>query len=286
MTTLPSLPSPLPRFDHNLLCAVERFVPRAEREEWARVWQSELWHMRHRSRNRGPLGTRDVADLSFGLLCDALWLRSESWRRIFSGTATLCLASLSGLLIIAMLYALALNGDWQTMGFHLGVQFRRFLFEAPLVVLVNIGIASRIHTERSSRNDTARRLMGQLFFVAKTLLTLLLAFMVSADFCQPVGGRYPILCDLLQTFAFIILALVGLRWAFRDQDQRCKQCLRSLALPARIGRPSHNLLEWNGTELACKRGHGLLSVPEMESSWCQSSRWVDLEPVWDQPANI
>jgi hypothetical protein len=80
---------------------------------------------------------------------------------------------------------------------------------------------------------------------------------------------------------FVPLALIGLRWAFADQEQRCKQCLRMLAGPARVGRPSHNLLEWNGTELACKQGHGLLSVPEMETSWCDSSRWVELNPVWD-----
>jgi hypothetical protein len=57
-------------------------------------------------------------------------------------------------------------------------------------------------------------------------------------------------------------------------------------MPARVGRPSRNLLEWNGTELNCKQGHGLLSVPEMETSWCQSSRWVVLESGWEQVVDI
>jgi hypothetical protein len=83
----------------------------------------------------------------------------------------------------------------------------------------------------------------------------------------------------------VLLALVGLRWAFRDQEQRCKQCLHALATPARVGRPSHNLLEWNGTELSCRHGHGLLSVPEMETSWCESSRWVELDRGWDEAAS-
>jgi hypothetical protein len=46
-----------------------------------------------------------------------------------------------------------------------------------------------------------------------------------------------------------------------------------------VGRPSHNLLEWNGTELLCPDGHGHLSVPEMETSWCQSSRWTFQTPT-------
>jgi hypothetical protein len=59
-----------------------------------------------------------------------------------------------------------------------------------------------------------------------------------------------------------------------------------MATPAGVGRPSHNLLEWNGTELTCRHGHGLLSVPEMETSWCRSSHWVNLDSVWNQPAGI
>lgn len=83
--------------------------------------------------------------------------------------------------------------------------------------------------------------------------------------------------DLLQLFAFVLFALIGLRWAIHDQEQRCKHCLRLLTTPARVGRPSHNLLEWNGTELSCKHGHGLLSIPEMETSWCRYSHWSDLD---------
>ncbi|HEV2619328.1 MAG TPA: hypothetical protein VGU23_05255 [Acidobacteriaceae bacterium] len=277
----PQLPSPLPRFDRNLLRAA-RIVPRCEREEWSRVWHAELWHMRHRSCNR----PRAAADLSIGLFCDALWLRGESWRRILHGTAALCVGTLSGLLVVATLVALAINGDWHTLSVALAGQFRRFLVEAPLVVVVNVGITSRICTERSSRTNTSAWLMRQLFLATKMTLTLLLSFMLSADVCQPVHAVFPLSADLLQTLLFTVLALVGLRWVFRDQGQRCKQCLRSLAMPARIGRPSHNLLEWNGTELACTRGHGLLSVPEMETSWCQSSRWVEIPPGWDQPASI
>lgn len=276
------LPSPLPQSDRNLLRAAERIVPHAEREEWRRVWHAELWHMRHCNR----ITRRTTADLSTGLICDALWLRSESWRLILSGTAALCVASLCGLLLVSTLLALALNGNWHSMTVNLADQFHRFLFEAPLVIVVNCGLATRLYCQRSSRTNPSAWLMRQLFFAAKATLTLLLAFVLSADICQPVYTVFPLTADLLQTFLFTILALIGLRWVIRDQDDRCKKCLRVLATPARIGRPSHNLLEWNGTELACKRGHGLLSVPEMETSWCQSSRWVEIRPNWNHPASV
>ena len=64
-----------------------------------------------------------------------------------------------------------------------------------------------------------------------------------------------------------------------------EQLNRSLASPTPVGRPSHNLLEWSGSELICKQGHGALSVPEMETSWCESSEWVSQSPSWDRVAS-
>jgi hypothetical protein len=285
-----NLPSPLPLFDRNLLRTVEKVVPSAEREEWSRTWQAELWHMHHRSRNRrGNSRSQSLAittDLSIGLTRDAFWLRTDSWRRIFSGTTTLCLVSLAGLCLLSAFIALVLNGSWHSLALYLAGPFKHSLFAAPLVVFVTFATASRGHTERSSPGRTLYRIKRQLFFTAKTSLVLLLAFLLSAEICQPIHAPLPNTAELLQIFFFVLFTLVGLRWAFRDQEQRCKQCLHSLATPARVGRPSHNLLEWNGTELLCKHGHGLLSVPEMETSWCQSSQWVDLNSTWDHAASI
>ena len=281
-----ALPSPLPLFDQNLLRTVEKIVPDGEREEWSRTWQAELWHMHHRSRNGRAQTLAVTADLSIGLACDALWLRTDSWRRALNGTPTLCLASLLGLCLFFTLVALALNGSWHWLRLYLGDQFERSLFAAPLVVFVTFATASRGQIEPGSTNKKLYWLKRQLFFAVKMSLVLLLAFLLSADVCQPIHAPLPNTAELLQIFFFVLLALVSLRWAFHDQEQRCKQCLHSLATPARVGRPSHNLLEWNGTELLCKQGHGLLSVPEMETSWCESSQWVDLTPGWNQTASV
>ena len=102
----------------------------------------------------------------------------------------------------------------------------------------------------------------------------------------PLLPFYPMhrgLSDVLQELTFVLLALVGLRWSFEDHEQRCKDCLRSLASPERVGRPSHNLLEWSGTKQICLLGHGALSSPEMISSWCERSRWSE-RPAGLDPA--
>ncbi|MDP9051311.1 MAG: hypothetical protein M3O31_11425 [Acidobacteriota bacterium] len=267
--------STLPFFDRNLLRAVERIVPAAERGEWLQTWRAELWHLHHHPRRQKDL--RIVLDLSIGLLCDALWLRTDSWSRALSGTPALCLVTLAGFCLLSALTGLALAGSWHGYLHASRGPFERSLFAAMLVVFVSFAKASRGYVEQRS----VGRLRWQAFFGAKAALVLLLSFLLSADFCRPVHAIFPNTADALQLLMFVPFALIGLRWAFADQEQRCKQCLRLLAGPARVGRPSHNLLEWSGTELACKQGHGLLSVPEMETSWGDSSRWVELDPVWE-----
>jgi hypothetical protein len=275
----PNAVSHLPFFDRNLLRVVEKIVPAEERAEWSRTWQAELWHMHHRARGRKGFGI--AADLSIGLTCDALWLRTDSWSRALSGTPTLCLASLAGLCLLSTLIGLALNGSWRAFAMYSRGPFERSLFAAVMVVFVSFAMRSRGHIEQSSASRGRLGLKRHIFFAAKAALVLLFAMLLSADICRPFYAVFPVWASAIQVLMFVPFALIGLRWAFGDQEQRCKQCLRSMGGPARVGRPSHNLLEWNGTELACKEGHGRLTVPEMETSWCDSSRWVYLETIWD-----
>lgn len=267
----------LPGFERKLLHIVRKLVPPHERKEWSRSWQAELWYMRQRSRHRHISPLAGVLDLSIGLTRDALWLRTEKWRVEFSDTAGLCLASLFGLSLLSILIALALAGSWDSLDSYLRNQFTRSLIAAPHVLFVLLATAPRRHTSQRSITRWRFWVNRQFFFLLKTLQVLLFAFLLSVDLCVPLHHSAPITADLMQLFAFVFFALIGLRWAISDQEQRCKQCLRSLNTPARVGRPSHNLLEWNGTERSCKHGHGLLSIPEMETSWCQSSRWIQLD---------
>lgn len=265
-----------PRFERHLLSTVGRLVPAHEREEWSRTWQAELWYMRQRSRHRHVSPLAGITDLSIGLTRDALWLRTEDWRLAVSDTATLCLVSLFGLSLLSIIVALALAGGWHSLHLYLRDELTRSLVAAPPVLFVLLATAPRRHSGQSI-SRWPFWIKRHFFFVLKTFEILLLAFLLSVDLCIPLHALIPLTADLLQLFAFVFFALLGLRWAIGDQEQRCKHCLRSLSTPARVGRPSHNLLEWNGTEQSCKHGHGLLSIPEMETSWCRSSRWVNLD---------
>lgn len=283
--SLPSTPS-LPAFDRKLLALVQRLVPPAERSEWSRTWQAELWHLHHSAALRRRSTLRLRTDFSIGLTRDALWLRTESWRRTFTGTAILCIATLFALILVASVIALAPEAALRSLSPSLAQPASRSLFSAPLILFVAFASATSQHIERGPQSMRRFLLRQQAFLTAKVLQVLLLAFVLSIDISQPLHPTLPATADFFQLFCFVLFALLGLRWAIHDQQQRCKHCLHSLATPSRVGRPSRNLLEWNGTELNCKRGHGLLSIPEMETSWCQSSRWIALDTAWQPTTDL
>jgi hypothetical protein len=259
----------VPFFDRILLRTLQYAVPPADRDDWLRSWHSEIWHLNH---HRAPR-TKPTATLAIGLTRDAVWLRTESWKRALDGTATLCIAVLASLCVAFAVAGLLLTGSYQEFVLQFGAQYRRFLLESVLVVFVTSATTFRRHVHPASGN--LPRLRRTVFFAFKSGLILQLAFLASADLCQPLHAAFPLAGDLLQTFVAVILSITGLRWAFHDQEARCKHCLLALQSPARIGRPSHNLLEWNGTEQVCRDGHGRLSLPEMETSWCRYGKWLD-----------
>lgn len=266
---IPSLPSPLPLTDRALLRLTHRLVPQTERSDWLRSWRAELWHRR----NLRTGASRSAVDLYPGLICDAIWLCIENRRQVLAGTPLLCLATLAGVLFIAVLPLFVYLGSVHAALVFASANATLFLSEAALVTLVSFATSSRA-IEHTSREAPFSQFRVQLFLAAKLSLVLLIAFVFSSDTAQPLHAVHPFTADLLQPQIFVLLALLGQRWNFDDQDNRCKHCLRALATPARVGRPSWNFLDSNGTELLCKDGHGLLSVPEIETSWRPASRWI------------
>jgi hypothetical protein len=251
------------RLEDLLLKYGQHVVPADQRADWLGFWQGELWYERHRPRH----------DLSMGLVRDALWLRTDQWRQRLAGTPALCLVSLTLLVALAAL-PLAIFASRAVGPFQLSVRLLpRFAVASGLTLFVSY--ASTFASVAMPHATGKRRwLRAWTFHAAKVLLLLVLAAMVSLDICLPleVGACFAALP--LEMLLFVVLALLGLRWNLLDGQSRCRNCLRSLAPPQRIGRPSWNFLEYNGTELACRDGHGLLTVPELETSWCSSSAWV------------
>jgi hypothetical protein len=125
------------------------------------------------------------------------------------------------------------------------------------------------------------RLRRWSFLTAKIALLLPVVYLVSIDlaYLRPLLDRDT--ADYIQLIASFSICLFGLRWSLRDQRQRCPVCLGKLTHPARVGQPSRSFLAWNGTELICIGGHGLLHVPELPTSWFSTQRWLYLDSSWD-----
>ena len=264
--------------DPTILSLAARIVPAQDRSDWLRAWQAELWHGHHRCQKTTDRRTGFVADLSMGIVRDALWLRTDSWRCSLRGSASLCLATLLGLSLLSLGLAFFHEGSWSSLGPPLLHQLKRSLVVVPFLIFVSFWTGSWRRVEQGSLRCLMVRLKRYSFFAVKMIQVLLLAFLSSTDSYEYVHGSIPGLAPLLQLVWFVIFALLGLQWTFADQQQRCKHCLQSLEDPARVGRPSHNLLEWNGSERSCRRGHGVLSIPEIETSWCGSSKWIVTRP--------
>jgi hypothetical protein len=125
------------------------------------------------------------------------------------------------------------------------------------------------------------RLRRWSFLAGKIALLLPIVYFVSLDLAHLDASIAPVRSQYIQIVASFSLTLFGLRWALRDQRQRCPMCLGKLTHPARVGEPSRNFLTWNGTELICAGGHGLLHIPEMPTSWFSTQRWLYLDSSWE-----
>jgi hypothetical protein len=268
-----------------VLGAMQYMVPLAERDDFLRSWRAELYHMYYCIPRRRFSALRLDIDLPLGVASDALWLRTHSLRRSLAGTPVLCIASLLVFSILTFAFAVLSYGGWHAFSLHLIGQAEQCLVAVPIILFVSYSIASFSRVERNSIPHTLRWINHLLFAALKTLLAVLLAFLLSVCMARPVYIPLPHAADIVQVLFFVLFALLAVRWCFLDQEQRCKHCLCSLATPARVGRPSHNLLEWNGTEQTCKHGHGHLSVPEIITSWHQYSRWIEQTPGFDRIAN-
>ena len=264
--------SVLPKSDRLLLRGMRHIVPSIDRNDWLRSWEAELWWRRHPPSREAH--NELFTDLSIGLCRDAFWLRLESWGRVLRGTAVLCLLALGISCCFSVLLAICLYGGWYGIESHFVPQLDHFLFASPLIVVVTSATAQRRSNLSRSQQSLRMRLSRIAFLVAKLASLLLLMYLLSLDVCSSVAFSFPQACEYVQMLLFVILSICGLRWAFQDQEKRCKSCLRLLNEPRSVGRPSHNLIEQSGAESACRKGHGFLSVPELETSWRQSSEWI------------
>ncbi len=132
----------------------------------------------------------------------------------------------------------------------------------------------------SNKPSLATRSRFWAFLIIKIAALLATAYFASVDlaclFVQPFSES----SKYIQAASSIALCILGLGWAFRDQQRRCPVCLRRMAHAVEVGQPSRTFLDWNGSELICERGHALLHIPQIPTSWFDTQRWVCLDGSW------
>jgi hypothetical protein len=165
----------------------------------------------------------------------------------------------------------------------LGGPFDIFFFAVFLAILSLPATTSLPLGDYPSNNQdlpwilTVRR-WGFLF--GKVILVLPIIFFLPLDLAYLLRTVPWVQPQFVQLAASFCICLFALRWSLRDQRARCPVCLCKLSHPARVGEASRNFLAWNGTELICVDGHGLLHVPELPTCWFDTQRWLYLDASW------
>jgi hypothetical protein len=150
------------------------------------------------------------------------------------------------------------------------------LITLPATTALPLGEYPR-HRGRLPWADRARQ---WIFLAGKFLLVVPLVSLASVDLAYGVPTLSATAAQYVQLATSFFGFLFALRWILQDQRKRCPTCLRVLCNPARVGQASRNFLAWNGTELICAGGHGLLHIPELPTSWFDTQRWLYLDASW------
>jgi hypothetical protein len=169
-------------------------------------------------------------------------------------------------------------------------EMRRYLGSYLLFVLLAVGAATLIVAARSDTGfgrapvSLRDRWRWWSFFVGKSILLLITTGMLAWTVVRWVsvylfGSVHP-MANLATLWLFLILSLAPLSWATRDQQRRCRTCLRRLGTPVAIGAPGYVLLDWSGTEMMCPDGHGVLYLPDSQANWLERDRWDNLDDSW------
>jgi hypothetical protein len=173
--------------------------------------------------------------------------------------------------------------DCESLAVQSARPFSIFLFALALACLAlpaTTPLALGEYPHQPTRLPWATRVRRWAFLATKLAWISAIVYCVSLDAAYgnaAIGLAASQYIQLATTFFFSLFAF---RWALCDQRKRCPVCLRSLTNPARVGQSSCNFLAWNGTELICLGGHGLLHVPDIPTSWFSTQRWLYLDPSW------
>ncbi len=176
--------------------------------------------------------------------------------------------------------------DWfvcESLAERIQEPFSIFLFALVLACLAlpaTTSLPLGEYPAHSNRVPWTTRVRRWAFLSAKFILIVPVVYFGSFDLAYSSSSMSVATSELLEVCTSFWALLFAFRWALRDQRRRCPVCLCTLTNPARVGQFSRNFLAWNGTELVCLSGHGLLHVPDIPTSWFSNQRWLYLDPSW------
>ena len=262
-------------------------VPRWRRADWLAEWRSELWYVSQR-RNREDHRSwwnREAVFFCLGAFRDAVWLRRHTCDPDPRGPLWLqsplrCLLFLGALAAVATVFFFRSPGPLATL-LHTFECHRERIFAHFLTITIALLIVPSITSPAPREYPTAphspthaRRFHRWIFLGLKFGLILPIVFFGTLDLSPIVSATG------LQPHATLVSYVLAFRWALIEQRRRCPVCLRLLTNPARIGQAGRTFLEWYGTELICVKGHGLMHVPEIQTTY-STQHWLDLDLSWN-----
>ncbi len=251
---------------------------------------------------RGDLteySSREMARNVASAARDAFWMRvdREHLRRVLNGPALLLSA---GCGLFALL-AVVSRGFAATRGIAAVFQVMLFppadlplgsipkhggdtvfAFTAPIVFALGIAILSVVFRPLHLHSRSYRYwfFLATKILVVIPLVTLAWIELSSLVRAQIAPSEYrALLTGLAFRLIFIGAFVRAFGWCFTDQQQRCPICLLRLAAPVSIGNCS-NVFEPAVTEFLCERGHGVLSIPEVEGA--EADRWTAFDASWSE----
>jgi hypothetical protein len=266
-----------------ILSIASLLLPRSQRAEWLGEWKSELWYALQSSGNvpRHKCWDRTALLFCLGSFKDAIWLRRNSCNPN-THQHRLLQTPLKCLFFLATMAAITTCDFFHSDGLYQAILRNRGVVTTSQILLVVLALVGVRATTSFALSDCptkpnsfarASRIQRWMFLGIKFVLVLLIVFCGTLELTPIISATG------FQPHVTLIVYVLAFRWALIDQRRRCPVCLRILSNPARIGQPSQILTGWYGTEYFCEKGHGLMYVPEIRTTYSKQ-RWLDLDASW------
>jgi hypothetical protein len=252
-----------------ILRTAARLVSEGERAEWLAERMTELWYAIQEDQREG------LSAFCLGAFRDALWKRRHAPIKRYSSLLLNARPSFPepppircAPVLESPLRCLGALGCLAALGFLLcRVSGGRGLSGVLPFCVLYTPVAAFAGNTLPGEYPRHRNWAGRWSFFLAKLALLVVAIAFGTSVIREIGLRMDVA---------LFCAAAAIHWALNDQRRRCPVCLRILDHPVRMGNHSRILLEWNGTELLCPRGHGVMHVPERPAIWFSRQRWLPL----------